>query len=161
MCRTVGNENCVIWPSSADRLLSPFSSAPSPSPLLFISPSSRLWSGQHVARGGRKDGSSDLCKSLPPREPSLDARPHGPLTCCLRDLWRLEAPGHCRLLSPLSPSFPYTHAAGSQVGATRTAPPSPGGSEEEFLAYAGQRHGRTHRHVHRPRRRFPHRPTQN
>lgn len=100
MWQAVGNENCVIWPSSADRFLSP---SPPPSlSLLFISSSSRLWRSWHVAIGGGKDGSSAQCKSLPPGKPASDARPHGPLTCCLCDLWRLGASGQCRLLSSLS-----------------------------------------------------------
>lgn len=77
--------------------------------LLFISHSSRPWRGWHVARGGGKDGSSARCKSLPPGKPAPDARPHGPLTCCLRDLWRLGACGHCRLHSSLSSVSLHTH----------------------------------------------------
>lgn len=72
-----------------------------PPRLVFISPSSRLWSGWHVAGGGGKDGSSAQRKSLPLEKPVSDARPHGPLTCRLCDLWRLGASGHCRLFSSL------------------------------------------------------------
>lgn len=81
---------------------------PSPSPFL-ISPSCRLWRGRHVARGRRQDGSSAQSKSLPPGKPASDARPHGPLTCCLLDLWRLGASGHCSLLSLLSSISLLTH----------------------------------------------------
>lgn len=88
-----------MWPCSADRFLSP---SPLPPPPLFMSPS-RQWRGWHVARGEGRDGSSNRRKSLPPGKLASDARPHGPLTYCLCDLWRLGASGHCRLLSSVSP----------------------------------------------------------
>lgn len=97
--KAIGNENSVIWPSSADRFLSP-SLLPFPL-LVFISPSSRLWSGWHVAGGEGKDESSAQCKSLPLEKLASNARPHGPLTYRLCDLWRLGASGHRRLLSSL------------------------------------------------------------
>ncbi|KAK5620207.1 hypothetical protein CRENBAI_000479 [Crenichthys baileyi] len=68
-----------------------------------------LWRGRHVAQRRRKDGSSAQSKSLPPGKPASDAGPHGPLTCCLLDLWRLGASGHCRLLSLLSSISLLTH----------------------------------------------------
>lgn len=73
-----------------------------PPPLLvFISPSSRRWTGWHVAESEGKDESSAQCKSLPLEKLASNARPHGPLTCRLCDLWRLGASGHRRLLSSL------------------------------------------------------------
>ncbi|CAB1456949.1 unnamed protein product [Pleuronectes platessa] len=68
----------------------------------------KLRRGWHVARRVTENGSSARCRSLPPGKPSSDARPRGPLTCCLCDLWRLEASGHCRLLSSLSSVSPRT-----------------------------------------------------
>ena len=73
---------------------------PCPPPLLFISPS--FQAVERLARGEKeegKDGSSARCKSIPPGRPASDARPHGPLTCCL--LWFMAAGGLWPLQTPL------------------------------------------------------------
>lgn len=107
--RAAGNENCVIWPSSADRFLSP-SLPPSPSSCLYFS---HLQAVERLARGRRRggnDGSSAQRKSLPPETLASDARPRGPLTCRPCDLWRLGASGRCRLLSSLLQDCREPHA---------------------------------------------------
>lgn len=101
MWRAVGNENCVIWPGSADRFLSP-PSLPSPSfPLCFLPLLGCGEAGTWQKEGGRMD-----------LQPGVRATPQGsrrgtqglmgrwPAVFC--DLWRLGASGHCRLLSSLS-----------------------------------------------------------
>lgn len=83
---------------------------------------------------GGKDGSSTCRESLPLGKPATDTGPHGLLTCCSCDLWRLEASVHCSLLSSRS-FIPSTRTAGLQ-GAAHAASPSTGISKEEILAYA-------------------------
>ncbi|KAK7907642.1 hypothetical protein WMY93_016254 [Mugilogobius chulae] len=61
-----------------------------------------LVAAEGLARGreqGGKDESSVQGRSLPPGTPLSDAWPHGLLTYCLCDLWRLEATAD-PLLSP-------------------------------------------------------------
>lgn len=89
---------------------------PSPSffPSLFLF--CRLQESWHVASAGRRDGSSIQCKNPPLGKPVSDAWPHGPLTYCLCDLWRLGASGHCRPPSSLScvSLHPHCRTASSQ-----------------------------------------------
>lgn len=111
----------VIWPSSADRFLSP-SPLPSPSSLYFSFISLGCGPAGTWREELGKDGSSAQCKSLPPGKPASDARPHGPLTCCLP--WFIAA--FCLWpLQTLSPPYPFrshTHCTTVYRGIQRGIP---------------------------------------
>lgn len=106
----------VIWPSSADRFLSP-SPLPSSSSLYFSfislgwGPTGTWW------EEWGKNGSSAQCKSLSPGKPVSDVGPHGPLTCCL--LWFMVALGLWPVQIPLlSLSFISLQESAGLQGAT-------------------------------------------
>ncbi len=88
--------NAVLYGPTV--LTGSFSSLPSPSSSLYFSLLGCGEAGTWQEEGG-KDGSSAQCKSLPPGKPALDARPHGPLTCCLP--WFMAAGGPQPLQTPL------------------------------------------------------------
>lgn len=125
----------VIWPSSADRFLSP-SPLPSPSSLYFSFISLGCGPAGTWREEWGKDGSSAQCKSLPPGKPASDARPHGPLTYCLP--WFIAA--FC--LWPLQTLSLHRFPPGT----THTAPLSTGVSKEGFLAHAELQH--RHAYIH-------------